>query len=71
MNNPLLKLACRYVFYNLRKDKGFWESWKSNMAMTMYDVLKESIQLQKHEEKLWIKFCNDGAEKFLKLLTEI
>jgi hypothetical protein len=66
MNNPLLKLACKYVCYNLRKDPGYWQSWKSNLAMSMYDVLRCNTHLK--ETKL-LKLCNKGAEKFLRLLT--
>lgn len=66
----LTKLAVRWLVKQLKKDKGLWYAYQSNIAMTIYDNVKRYFPLttEKHSPTLH-EFCNICANDFLKLLT--
>lgn len=47
----------------LKEDKGFYDSWKANIAMAMVDAYRNAEKGEGIKE-----IANDGAEAFLKLL---
>jgi len=78
----LLKLAVRYLCYCLRKDKGLWYAWQSNIAMTIKDNANKYFPLvpedkneprpdsmNKNYSPTLHEWCNICANDFLKLLT--
>jgi hypothetical protein len=62
----ILKLAVRYLCFWLRKDINYRYSWQANIAMVMFDRIRNDMPLTK--EKLH-RLCNEGADEFLKILT--
>jgi hypothetical protein len=65
----LTKLAVRYLTWQLRRDEGFWQAYKSNIAMIIYDNYNAMPNpLPRKSEELHI-FCNKCATDFLKLWT--
>lgn len=40
----LLKLAVKILSHYLRKDRDYWHSWQSNIAVCMQDVLKDDLK---------------------------
>ena len=63
----LTKLAVRYLTYKLRKDKGFWISYQSNIAMAIWNTYSEYHPINNDEELR--DFCNKSANDFLNLWT--
>ena len=60
----------------LKEDLGYWESWKANIAMSIYDGLQfnflndESQIVQCVMDRTTaVQKCNEGADRFLRLLT--
>jgi len=55
----------------LREDPGYWESWKANIAMCIYDQYVKEIPKSLEEVSHYdiIQIANTGADNFLKLLT--
>ena len=66
----LTKLAVRYLTYKLRKDEGFWISYKANIAMTFFDNYYKFFPKTRHSRLSISKFCNTSAEEFLNLWTK-
>ncbi len=62
-------LAVRYLCYRLRKDKDFWYSYQSNIAMSIYDNFNEYFPSTAKKIPTLHEFCNDCAEDFLKNWT--
>ena len=38
-------LAVKWLTWQLRKDKGFWKAYQSNIAMCVYDNLSKNLPL--------------------------
>lgn len=52
----------------LKKDAGYYISWKANIAMAIYD---EICKIDGFKSKIKLhKACNDGADIFLKRLIK-
>ena len=67
----LLKLVVRYLKWRLRKDKGFWYIYQSNIAMTIYDNVERYFPLTtKKGSPTLLEFCNICANDFLKIWTK-
>jgi len=66
----ITKLAIRWITWRLRKDKSWWISYQSNIAMVIYDNVNKYFPLTtgKHSPTL-NEFCNICANDFLKLWT--
>ena len=68
----LLKLAVKYLCYRLRKDKGYWYCWQSNIAMTIKDNYDRFFPLTTSKGSPTMhEWCNICANDFLKLLTKV
>ena len=66
----MLRLAIKYLCYHLRKDKGYWYSWQSNIAMTIKDNVDRYFPLTTEKKSPTMhEWCNICANDFLKLLT--
>ena len=53
---------------NLLKDKDLWYNYQSNIAMCIYD---RYLQYGSITENNLHQFCNDCADDFLNLFTQI
>lgn len=53
----------------LKKDKDYYESWKANIAMCMFDALKEGTG-ELFGQSIIPNILNKGADNFLKLLVK-
>ncbi len=70
----ITSLSVRWLTWQLRKDKGFWQSYQSNIAMCIYDEYNKYFKndnapretlpdCYKHQ------FANKCADSFMKLWT--
>lgn len=76
--NRKLKRAVEILIEALREDEGYYDSWKSNIAMSMYDEILNNAPKDKDEdsgEALYImtrtqvaKMGNKAGDRFLQLL---
>lgn len=67
----ITKLAVRWLIRQLRKDKGYWYTWQSNIAMTIYDNANRYFPLTTERKSPTLhEFCNICANNFLKILTK-
>ena len=69
-NKITTAVAVEYLSKALREDPGYWESWKANIAMSIYDeyVIKYP-NTHPAGHQVMIDVFNKGADRFLKLLT--
>lgn len=51
-----------------KADMGYRESWKSNIAMAIYDEIGDSLAPPMMPKERLHQFCNRAAERFLVLL---
>jgi len=58
------KNAMKVLKRSLTIDKEYYLSWRSNIAMSMYDAIKDKPIEELHEN------CNIGAKRFLNLLMD-
>ena len=66
----LLKLAIRCLCYCLKKDKGYWFGWQSNIAMIIYDNYNRYFPLTTAKKSPTLQeWCNICANEFLLRLT--
>lgn len=67
------KKAIKHLTSRLKRDAGYWESWKANIAMCCID--NERWHREKTKRKVLNKkdrhtIANDAAENFLQLLCD-
>jgi len=66
----LLKCAVQMVIEALKQDEGYYESWKANIAMAMYDEYTDNHLPQAKVSHGDIhEIANSAADRFLRLLT--
>jgi hypothetical protein len=63
--------AVRVLSKALIEDDGYWETWKANIAMAMYDQYTDEVPefLEKVSHYDIHEIANKGADRFLRLLT--
>jgi hypothetical protein len=63
--------AVRVLSKALIEDSEYWEAWKANIAMAIYDQYTDEVPefLEKVSHYDIHKIANKGADRFLKLLT--
>ena len=62
--------AVRVLSKALIEDSGYWEAWKANIAMAMYDEYTDNhLSWAKVSHGDIHEIANKGADRFLKLLT--
>lgn len=66
-NQTELSKAIDVLCEALRTDKDYWDGWKANIAMAVYDEYTEDARSTEADSMHTI--CNRGADRFLKLLT--
>jgi len=65
MKEFLTKMAVKWLTKELRKDKGLFNSYQANIAMSVYDSI--SSELHPLDKDKYHKLCNDGATNFMKM----
>ena len=66
----LLKLAVKYLCHKLKKDRNFWYSYQSNIAMSIYDNLQKYLPLTTAKKSpTLMELSNICANDFMKLWT--
>ena len=66
----ITKLAVKWLTRRLRKDKGFWISYQSNIAMTIYDNYERYFPLTTGKGSPTLhEWCNICATDFMELWT--
>lgn len=71
MNNIITKLAIKWFCRKLKKDKKFWISYQSNIAMSIYDNFKRYFPLTTEKKSpTLVEFCNICANDFMILWTK-
>jgi hypothetical protein len=63
----LLALAVKYLIRALKKDPDYRYSWQANIAVCMQDAYDYA---NPEDKKDIHKISNDGAQRFLDLLTK-
>ena len=53
----------------LKKDEGYYISWKANIAMAIYDTYYKNKKKYKNRADIH-GICNEGADNFLQLLIK-
>ena len=68
----ITRLAIKWITWRLRKDKEWWYSYQSNIAMCIYDNVKKYFPLKTDPvgSPTLHEFCNTCANDFLKLWTK-
>ena len=63
--------AVRVLSKALIEDSGYWEAWKANIAMAIYDQYTDEVPefLEKVSHYDIHEIANKGADRFLRLLT--
>ena len=66
----ITKWAVRWLCRRLKKDKGLWYGYQSNIAMCIYDNYTRYMPLttEKNSPTL-LEWCNICANDFLKIWT--
>jgi hypothetical protein len=66
----ITKLAIKWITWQLRKDKSWWYSYQSNIAMAIYDNYQKYMPLTTGKSSPTLKeWCNICAKDFLNLWT--
>jgi len=70
-NKITTAIAVEYLSKALKEDPGYWESWKANIAMAVYDQYTDEVSKPLEEISHYdiLQIANRGADNFLKLLT--
>ena len=67
-----LKKAIKILIKNLEKDKEYYYSWQSNIAMAFYDEYRKRKKRNKYVNiKELHKISNEAAINFLNLLIKM
>jgi len=67
-----LKKAIKILIKNLEKDKEYYYSWQSNIAMAFYDGYRKRKKRNKYVNiKELHKISNEAAINFLNLLIKM
>jgi hypothetical protein len=68
----ITKWAVQWLTWQLRKDKDFWFSYQSNIAMAFYDRFHKYFPEKTipFGDDIIHTYCNDGANDFMKLWTK-
>ena len=66
----ITSLAVRWLTWQLRKDKDFWRSYQSNIAMCIYDNLGRNLPLTTEKSSpTLLELSNICANDFMYLWT--
>jgi len=67
----ITKLAVKWLTWRLRKEKDFWYSYQSNIAMQIYDNYNRYFPLTTEKKSPTLhEWCNICANDFLTLWTK-
>lgn len=67
MSEKRLQNAIKVLVTELKDAPGYYEGWKSNIAMSMFDEYNDVKNGRKTREQIHM-MCNKAAEKFLQSL---
>ena len=71
-NAMITKLAVKWITRQLRKDSDLWMTYKTDIAMVIYDNIRRHFPLKTDPQMspTLSEFCNFCAKDFLELWTK-
>ena len=59
------KFCVMWINRQLMRDVGFYQAYKANIAMSVYDIFDRKQLLTPENRHEVLKICNEGADRFL------